>query len=275
MTQRRTLYNALRRIQAGLLATGCSVEAILFGRKTPSLPPLFILGLPRSGSTLIYQAVCQACSVAFPPKLARTFWMAPATSAWIAQRLRKQYSSDFESTYGRSKGPFSPTNLLLWNALLDKSRNLEAGDVDASTKQRVAEIVGRFERVAGRAYCERNHRFNQWLPLVADIFPQALFLVTVREERSVALSMLRARIEEFGGYESWFLAVPRSFPSSKTRRPKPKSPTRCAAFSSTCKRTSSGSALKGLPGWTMVFSATIPTAAWMHWWPGPASTDCR
>jgi hypothetical protein len=198
---------------------GSLLETALWGNRPPAQAPVFILGLPRSGSTLIYQSICHAFQTANPKKLGLYLWFTPALAAWIIKRLAPPYSSDFKSDYGLGKSLASPFCGNAWNLWLGRDSFVDSQNIPPSARREITRSVGRIERIFGQPFVDKNQRFNQWVGALATLFPKATFLVCVRNPSSTAFSILRARYELYGSFDTWFLKQPRSFRDQGNQSP--------------------------------------------------------
>ncbi len=100
----------------------------------------------------------------------------------------------------------------MWNLWLEKYRWYDgAGELTRGERQQVNRVVGRLERQLHLPFVNKNLRHNQRIRLLAELFPNAMFLVVIRDPFQVAVSLLRGRLEQRGDSESWFSIKPRSF----------------------------------------------------------------
>lgn len=211
---------AARSLAQGVWPAVAALEAACFGAEAPRLPPLFVVGLPRSGTTLVYQALCHCMQVSYIPELAKYAPFAPAFSAWAAHRVRPRYRSSFVSDYGSSLGLASPGEATTWNLWFDKDRFYdEPAELPVRSLRAIAAMVGRIERIGGGPFVNKNLRNNSRIRLLAALFPAATFLVVVRDPQAVATSLLVGRTERGGGLASWFSVKPRDYETFRDARP--------------------------------------------------------
>ena len=72
-------------------------------------PTIFIFGLPRSGTTLIYQLVSQCLDIGYINNLMARFWRAPIHGITLSQEvLLSNTSNSYESDLGRTNAPNAP-----------------------------------------------------------------------------------------------------------------------------------------------------------------------
>jgi hypothetical protein len=185
------------------------IETAVFGSAGPSRPPVFVVGLPRAGTTLFYQALCHAYAFSYPTQL--TDWLPFLPTVATRLTYRAQYVSDFTSDYGRTANRSDPAESVMWNLWLDpETQYRSANELSARTRAALIGLVGRIERVGGRPFINKNLRNTQRLPVLAELFPTAVFPVVVRDPLEVALSLLRGRIERHGSETTWLSVRPRN-----------------------------------------------------------------
>ena len=72
-------------------------------------PVIFILGLHRSGATLITQAIAKALEVGYINNFVARFWLAPVTGIRLSKNLLKDKKEiGFESDFGKTHGIAEP-----------------------------------------------------------------------------------------------------------------------------------------------------------------------
>ncbi len=195
------------------MRVGGAFEGLLLGNDAPRLPPVFILGLQRSGSTLFFHSICNTFGTAHLVRLGVRLWFAPALTAGIVRRFAGEHVSDFQSHYGIGSSLASPFSGNSWNLWFERDAHMDASSLPAWRAEQIRRMVGRLERVFGCPFVDKNQRFNQWLPALAELFERSLFVITMRAPLGVSLSMLRARLELYGDFTTWVHARPRSFPA--------------------------------------------------------------
>lgn len=163
----------------------------------PHHPPLFILGLPRTGTTLVYQYVVHRLRVAYFTNGVGDHPYAPVATTWLQARVHPEYRSDFASEYGKVVGPMAPREAgAFWLRFFPRDDYVDAG-VPLARRRALEATVAGVERVfAGVSFVNKNVRHQQWLLALAAVFPRAAFLVVERPAADVAISVLRARLRQ-------------------------------------------------------------------------------
>lgn len=200
-------------------AVGAVFEGLVFGRGSPDRGPLFIVGLPRAGTTLLYQTICHRFQVAYPPMLTNTLSFAPGLAAWLARNSMRSYQSDFASHYGMSQGWSSPGEGTMWNLWFDKHEHFASIDACPPRCRRAVAAMGQIERIGDAPVVVKNLRLNQYLLPLAELFPKAVFIIAVRQPRNVALSILNARYALLPHPTDFWSIRPREYPADEELSP--------------------------------------------------------
>ncbi len=211
----RAIADALQRMNAAL----APVE-----RYTPSgrpRPNLFVFGLPRSGTTLLYQLVAYCLDLGYISNLAARFWLAPLTGVALAKAvLGDRRDGSFRSDYGRSLDPAGPHEFsYFWqkrlgvDGLEDVLAFGERGDrVDWPG---LAAVIGSLQDFFGTGLVHKTNFVANFAPGFVANMPMPLLVYIDRAPEAVAMSILHARRAYYGDIASWWATVPPSFPDIK------------------------------------------------------------
>lgn len=167
--------------------------------------PLFIVGAPRSGTTLVYKLVCLHPETAWISNWVRRFPALPQLAALNLvpsllphARYRAWFGEDSNAYVYGTRRPLHERLLPapvegepvfrragLGEEEIDDPSQVPGGTV--AELRRAVEAVGRF---AGRRYfVSKRVANNRRIPLLAEAFPTARFLEIVRDGRAVAQSL--------------------------------------------------------------------------------------
>lgn len=197
-----------RRWEASALA---GVERLILLREwPPRLPPLFILGLPRSGTTLVYQYLVHRLELAYFTNGVGRFPGAPCLVSGYQRIRHGDYHSDFRSEYGVVAGPNAPREAgSFWGTYFDLEEYSVAVRGGSLAESRLRSTVGLVERMfGGRHFVNKNVKHMLWLPALARIFPEARFLVVHRNLLDVGLSLLEGRRRFAPERDGWWSVRP-------------------------------------------------------------------
>jgi hypothetical protein len=173
-------------------------------------PPVFIIGAPRCGSTLLMQVVIAGLDVAYLSNLHCSFNGAPALVESIMPRGRRRGDPSFRSEFGRTTGRHAPSECgAFWYRFFPRrGGKVVASDLGPGRLEAFRTAVRAFTHTAGRTVVFKNLHNVLRLEVIRAALPEALFLVLHRGEVEVANSILDARWRVHGDYGSWFSLEP-------------------------------------------------------------------
>jgi len=175
-------------------------------------PTLHVVGVPRSGTTLLVQAIATSLDVGYVNNLIAAFWRAPVYGIRLSERLlgfglRSSYRSDF----GRTSEINEPHEFgYFWTSLLQYQEMKEpesdhGAKIDWEWVQRVLiNISYAFKKpVAFKSF------FMIWhVSEVMKILPRTCFVRVRRDPLENALSMLVFREKMLGSKDKWVSMKP-------------------------------------------------------------------
>lgn len=171
---------------------------------------VFLLALPRSGSTLTYQLMAHAFESHYLSNLANLFYGIPWVGAKLSSALCKRYTSDFKSQYGFVEGVCGPAEgLKFWSYWT--SSGLDEVVFEPTEHKVLNERLQYFKRVFSDFTSSHRPMLAGYLghALVSkqlrSWFPDAIFVRLHRDPLSNALSILRSRLESGA---NWFSVRP-------------------------------------------------------------------
>ncbi|MCB0019161.1 MAG: sulfotransferase [Anaerolineales bacterium] len=173
---------------------------------------LFVVGAPRSGTTLLYQLLATRFAVSYFNNFTARFTAAPL----LGQKLwrwfpAKKASGDFESTHGRTSGLAGPhEGGPFWYRWFPAGEQVYVGPGEILP---AAQATMRAELIGWQQYLQKpllfKNTFNAMrLAPLQETFPEAVFLVCHRDPMDTAQSILRAR-QAVGTLDSWWSVPPR------------------------------------------------------------------
>ncbi|MFO7603913.1 MAG: sulfotransferase [Gammaproteobacteria bacterium] len=178
----------------------------------PGIPqPLFIVGPPRSGTTLLYQLVAQHFNVAY---MTAPLAYAHGASNLITRLLKPILGRPkpiFTSNYGSVKGLFSPSeHAHFWyqwfpeNATMGHYHSPYQLDTDSYTDLR--NCLDSLAAITNRPWVFKNLYIGISAGVIARILPEARFLFVRRDPMMVFQSLLRGRMQHDG--QQWWSVKP-------------------------------------------------------------------
>ena len=180
--------------------------------------PVFILGPPRSGTTLIYQAIVHCLTVSYLANFAEYFQLeySPIIAAKLGRffRLTQDRRSTFESYYGRTQGLGAPhEGGRLWNRWFPVDAHyVGRGDLTTEQKRAIYQVVAGIEHTLDAPFVNKNVKHSVRIQALVEALPAALFIECRRNQVAVAQSILLARTHDFSG-KPWLSVMPKEINS--------------------------------------------------------------
>ena len=198
------------------------VERLIQWRsRAPAAPPLFILGLPRSGTTLVYQYLVHRLQVAYFTNGVGRFPKSPCAVTWWERRRYGEYHSDFKSHYGQALGHLAPHEAgEVWARWFGYDDYVKFEELTARETETLRRTVACVERIYEHApFVNKNVKHLLRIDALQKIFPNAAFLLVQRDLADVALSVLRARYANGGDARRWWSVKPSNYEEIKNEPP--------------------------------------------------------
>ena len=180
----------------------------------PALPHLFVIGLPRSGTTLTHQVLTWSLDVGYVTNLVARFWLAPSAGAVVSRAvLGATRDGSFASDYGKSIDPAGGHEFAYfwqhWLGIREVADLVDfAGDSERADWPGAAAAVRRLRAAFDKPLVFKTNYAAQFLPAFARTFPMPLFVHVRRDPLEVALSILEARRRYYGDVSTWWATYP-------------------------------------------------------------------
>jgi hypothetical protein len=183
-----------------------------YGSAAPGHPPVFIVGLPRSGSTFVYQVLTHLFDVSYIDNLMTLGRETLYFSSRLSQRcFRDRPHGSFSSTYGNTwdSGLHAPSEAgALWyrwipvDAVYVDEHTLTAKDKDAMTRN-IKALLNRDQK----PLLIKNLYFSTRIKLIRSLFPEAKFIRVRRDPLFIAQSIYLSRLKNCRNPESEWWSV--------------------------------------------------------------------
>lgn len=191
------------------------VQALLEqGGATLTHRPVFILGPPRSGTTVLSQLLAGARLFGVTSNFVARFWRAPAVGMTIARALGlEDEGSQLRSTRGRTDGWGAPNEFgYFWSRWFDLGQPThvlgpaEIGRFDIAGLRRA---LASMERAVERPLlCKNSTWFTLNARCMAAAFPQCVLVACDRDPFFVAQSLWLQRLDLYGDPARWWSVRP-------------------------------------------------------------------
>lgn len=213
------MISTAKRIVKRTLELGHSATSILDARFLNrdiqlQFPPVFIVGVPRSGTTLLYQLMMSAFKFAYIPNAANTWYQCPISATRWALRWCQPYESSFSSTHGYEQGCLAPSEAgNIWNRWFPYEKRegfnyTPAGWLSESAQSEIYRFIAHIEQLFDAPFLTKNVKMSVRIPALREMFPNALFIHISRDPLDAALSLLVVRRKN---NKEWWSVLPKEF----------------------------------------------------------------
>jgi hypothetical protein len=178
------------------------------------LPPVFIIGAPRTGSTIFYQVMTHFWDVAYVNNLDCVFHQEILSAALLSRNLVGDAGhGSFTAWHGRTSGWHAPSECgQLWYRWFPADRHYVAGgELDAPSREEMRRTVRALAGIKQRPIVFKNMNCGQRLQPLAEVFPDALFLHCRRDPLYVAQSLIESRERAHQNRDKWWSIRPKEY----------------------------------------------------------------
>ena len=186
-------------------------------------PFLFVVGLPRSGTTLLSQVLAYCLDAGYVNNFAARFWLAPVHGIRLA-RLIAGDGEDvaFESDYARTRSlqdihefGYFWRHWLRKHTFEDVVRAAESeGEIDWAGLRRTLANV---QHELGKPFVAKNMLGAYHMPRLREVLGRVLYVHVERDSLDVCVSILDARRKYYSDPDTWWSYVPVEYPELKDR----------------------------------------------------------
>jgi LPS sulfotransferase NodH len=183
-------------------------------------PPVFIVGAPRSGSTLLYQLLVEVLEVGYLSNRHCRLWGSPALVERLARPSRAT-SHTYDSSHGGTTGAGAPSECgeYWYRYFRRRPHYVPLAEADPARLRALRASVRRLGAAAGRPLLFKNLYCTLRLEPIAAALPEAAFLLIRRDLVDNAHSILEARKRIHGDYDAWWSAEPPEIERLRTLPP--------------------------------------------------------
>lgn len=211
--QQRRRLDELNRLLAGVEA-GLEAEPA-----SPAWPLVFVIGAPRSGTTLVSQVLASSGGYAWVNNFVARFWEAPVLGAKLARAMgldAEAFGSSFDSAWGTTRGWLEPHEFgYFWNRFFDlgqETHALSPAELERVDAAGLRRAIDRLQVELGGPLMLKN---NTWCSFqaafLAELFPRAIFVACFRGVAWLAQSFLLARRARLEDPHGWWSVRPPSY----------------------------------------------------------------
>ena len=184
-----------------------------------SYPVIYVVGLPRSGTTLLSQLISRYLSVGYINNIIARFWLNPVAGIRVSEAVLGTNARErirLESTHGVTDDPWGPHEFGYfwrhWLRLDEANTHKLPCDVLARIdKAGLSLALGRIVGAFGKPVVFKNIICGLQAAFLSELRPNSLFVIIERAPRAVAQSLLRSRGARYGDTSVWWSLKPSTF----------------------------------------------------------------
>ncbi|MAT69377.1 MAG: hypothetical protein CMJ58_07595 [Planctomycetaceae bacterium] len=206
---------AMAAAAGGLAAAPLDLAMLPWERRglaaAPSTPRrlLFVCGAPRSGTTVVHQALAAALPVDRFTNVVNLFPRSPLTATRLIGRWLRQPSSQFRSFYGRTAGLSGLSDALpIWERYLGANSSAAPAPLDQATQAALRQFFAAWTAAFGMPLVSKCNRLIAAASDVAAALPEATIMCLHREPLWHAQSLHRARQQIHGDLQTPYGLAP-------------------------------------------------------------------
>jgi hypothetical protein len=203
------------------------IEKIILMVRTdpdPGRPPVFILGAPRSGTTLLYQLMVNRFNFAYFSNFTAAFYLAPVVGFWLARKRMRAVETEndpdaYRSAHGITQGPNGPNECgEFWYRWFPRGEHVYVakGTTPNQVLHALRSEVLHVSEMMDASMLFKNVYNTMRIAPILEAIPEAVFLVCHRDPAATARSILRCRIGAGDGKEQWWSLPPKEIDEVRT-----------------------------------------------------------
>lgn len=189
------------------------VERRLLARHgTARWPHVFIVGAPRSGTSLFYELLVTRYRFAFFSNLAHRFYKTPVAATRLGRSVIENRDSVFRSDYGHISGWSAPNEGgWIWQRWLEDGPWIDESALAGLPADEIRATLAAMSHVLDAPFVNKNVMHANRLRLLQALFPDCLILEVQRDPAETVRSIVRARQRNKGpalNLDQWWSVQP-------------------------------------------------------------------
>lgn len=174
---------------------------------------LFIVGLPRSGTTLAYELIVQAFEVAYFSKVYNYTFGLPNLTTRLTTRFGRRPPPKYESNYGNIPGMFAPAeNHHFWSTWFrensQRGHYVPASSIPERQVLTMNRALASISAIAGQPFVFKDIYLTLSVDAVLQCIRGSRLLVISRDPEAVAASVYRKRSQLSDTGDWWSIKPP-------------------------------------------------------------------
>jgi hypothetical protein len=178
--------------------------------------PIFVIGLPRSGTTILEQALLDVFKFGYIDNISTKFWNIPEYGIALSSELypfANRQQKSFQSHSGFTSDIFGPHEFgYFWKRFFDYQHGYHEIEtiINQNQKDALRTEITKLINLFNCSFVLKNPvAVTLNAKLLSEILPEALFILIERERHEIAESLLRTRLNTRGDINQWFSGIPK------------------------------------------------------------------
>ncbi|NQV53848.1 MAG: sulfotransferase [Flavobacteriales bacterium] len=186
--------------------------------------PVFIVGAPRSGSTMFYQILANELDVLYISNFVHVFssWLNTAfglENKWLRKKKRYPLTSSYGGTFSAGWGAPSECGVFWYKHMPQEKHFLTGEDLSLDAQMFFRRSVRIPMSTYGKPFLFKNMNAGQRIDYLKRVFPEAKFIFIKRDVLAMAQSILKARKDIYGSAHTWWSIKPKEFQELAEKEP--------------------------------------------------------
>lgn len=175
-----------------------------------SYPPVFILGAPRSGSTLLVQVIKDAFDFGYLSNLHCRCFGCPGLAERFILDTPKATRSNYTSDHGITQSGYEPSECGQWwyRFFRREPPYISDADIDSSKMRQFRRSLASLTNAFDRPLIFKNLYASFRINAITRFVPEAIFIITNRNSVDNGHSILETRYKILGEYGRWWSMEP-------------------------------------------------------------------
>ncbi len=182
--------------------------------------PVFIIGAPRTGSTILYQVITNELDVLYIDNLACSLHRNIFFGVWLSRKIFKSKPhNNFMAEHGNTSkyGAHAPSECgSFWYRWMPKDRHfVDEGDISDKAIREIRQEITSIINYHDKPLVFKNLNAALRMRVLSKIFPKAKFIWIKRDPLYVSQSILKAREKVNVDICKWWSLMPENHDSLK------------------------------------------------------------
>lgn len=187
-------------------------QRLLRQAPAPRWPHVFVIGAPRSGTSLFYELLVARYHFAFFSNIAHRFYKTPVAASWLGRRLIRSYQPQYTSEFGHISGWSAPNEGgWIWQRWLADGPWVDEHAIAGLNTEKMRATLAAMSAMFDAPFVNKNVMHSNRIRLMDALFPGCLFIEVRRDLQDTARSIIRAQQRHKGpepDAEDWWSVRP-------------------------------------------------------------------